>query len=97
MIIITSKGQFDTEKDLVVLQFKDDTDLNDFLTKIATIPVKTSGMRVVTLLPKKMEINSFQEKILSVIDNFDGIDSNNKEEDVKRLDDSIKTLQNLIN
>lgn len=96
MFIITNNGQFDTEKDAVVLTFKDDDELNGFLAKIATIQVKTSGVRVLSLIPENTKINPLQRAILDIITGLDGIGCNDEKEHRKIADENIDKLQNII-
>lgn len=96
MKIITHKGTLDTKDNLIVLIFNDDNELNEFITKLANSHVRTSGARVLTLVPETREFNPIQTAIISIIDNLDGIGSARKEVNDNIIDGTIDSIKNLI-
>ena len=93
MIIITGNGKYDTNTDAIVLMFSDDTELNQFITSLAQTEVKTSGARVLSIIPFDYKLSEVQKSILNIINGMDGIGG--KEND-KIIDDSISGLKSLL-
>lgn len=96
MEIITPNVSINTDKDCAIFIFKDDNELNQFLSKIATIPVKTSGVRVLSLIPNGKVLSPLQSDILSVIDGLDGVCSNNASVNEKLIDGAIDGVNDII-
>ncbi len=92
MNIITNKGTVDTNKEAVIFIFENDDELNGFLKKIAQTKVKTSGFRVMPLVPEGIELNPIQEVLLSVIQNLDGIGGKDTDSIIDSTTDSLNDL-----
>lgn len=97
MEILNREVRLDTEEEFVILVFKDDDEFNSLMARLANTPVKTSGIRIVPLLPANMELTSFQQAILDIINGLDGIGSNDIEADEKIIAESVDKLKNILN
>jgi hypothetical protein len=73
MIIIKHEAKINTDTDTTVLIFNSDKELNDFISLLATTQVKTSGVRVLTLIPKGKQLSPIQDALINLIDSIDGI------------------------
>jgi hypothetical protein len=96
MNIITSKRSLNTKNTAVVMVFYDDTELNDFITKLASIPVRTSGLRVLPLLPEGVELGPIQRMLMDIIEGIDGACGKDEKENKKIIDDTIGKLDKLL-
>lgn len=96
MVLVTNKGQINTDKDVVVFTFKNDDELNNFIKLLATSEVKTSGIRILPLIPPDMELNPLQTAILDVIEGMDGIGSEKQEVHEQIVDDATDKLKKII-
>jgi len=76
MRIITTKGQFDTETDGVILMFNNDDELSSFISMLVKTPIRTTGIRVLPLIPENVQLTPIQMAILSVIEGLDGLGGN---------------------
>lgn len=94
MIIITPKGQVDTEKEGIVLVFNNDDELSSFISMILKTPVRTSGMRVLPMIPQNIQLTPLQIAVLNVIEGLDGAGGNEHE---KIVDNSINSINDIIN
>jgi hypothetical protein len=94
MKLITRNGTFDTEKEGFVMVFNDDDDLNSFLAQIATVPVKTSGLRILALVPG--QLTTLQTAVLDVINGMDGICSNNSITHETIVEETIDALNKIL-
>ncbi len=97
MKIITNKGSIDTNKDAVVIVFNDDDELNSFMARIAATPVKTSSVRILSLIPDGMGLSPLQTALLDVINGMDGIGCNNNDKHEKIVDETVDKLNDIIN
>lgn len=97
MRIITHRGAINTEENLIVLMFNNDDELNAFITKLANTEVKTSGARVLTLVPENKDINPIQKAIIDIIGGLDGINSDKKEINDSIADNAIEGIKEIIN
>jgi hypothetical protein len=97
MKIISPRESRDTEKDAIVMIFKNDDELNSFMTQLATTPVRTSGLRIVSFIPPHLTLSPKQTAILIIIDGLDGVGCNNRAASDKILDDSIDGIREMIN
>jgi hypothetical protein len=96
MKIITSKKSLDTEKDAMVMVFHDDTELNAFITKLISLPVRASGLRVLPLMPGDVELGPIQSMLMAIIEGIDGACGNDEKENKKIVDDTIGKLDKLL-
>jgi len=96
MEIITPNVSINTDTDCAIFIFKDDNELNQFLSKIATTPVKTSGARVLSLIPNNKVLSPLQSAILSVIDGLDGACSKDAAANEKLIDGAIDGVNDII-
>jgi hypothetical protein len=96
MRIITSKGQINTKKEAVVLAFEDDSEMHAFLATILNHPVRTSGMRVLPLIPPNAKIGTLQQMLIDIIEGIDGACGNDKAENKRIIDDTIGKLDKLL-
>ena len=94
MIIVTTKGQFNTDSDGVVLVFNNDDELSSFISMIVKTPVRMSGMRILPLIPENVQLNPLQIAVLNVIEGLDGFGGSEHE---KIVDDSIDNLKDILN
>lgn len=94
MIIVTTKGQFNTDTDGIVLMFNSDDELSSFISMIVKTPVKSSGIRVLPLMPENVQLTPVQLAILSVIEGLDGIGGKEHE---KIVDNSIDEIKYMLN
>jgi hypothetical protein len=94
MIIVTTKGQFNTDTDGVVLMFNNDDELSSFISMIVKTPVKSSGIRVLPLMPENVQLTPVQLAVLSVIEGLDGVDGKEHE---KIVDNSIDSINDILN
>jgi len=93
MRIITTKGIADTEKEGVVLMFNDDNELSLFISLLVKTPVRSTGVRILPLIPENMELTPLQFSLLNVIEGLDGIGGNNNE---SICDDAIGRLKDIL-
>lgn len=94
MKIIAQQGTIDTGTDGIVMVFNNDDEFNSFMTILATTPVRTSGLRILPLVPDNIELSPFQNSILEVLKGLDGIGGANHQ---KIADESIDSLKKIIN
>jgi len=94
MKIITPSGTTDTIKDSVVLMFNNDDDLSSFISLLVNIPVKTTGIRVLPLVPSGKELSPLMSSILAVIQEMDGIGGKDNEKICDNVTESIKKIIN---
>ena len=93
MRIISPKGTIDTEKEGVVLMFNDDNELSSFISLLVKTPVRSTGARLLTLIPDNVELTPLQISILNVLEGMDGIGSNDNE---KICDNAIGGLKDIL-
>lgn len=93
MKIITKKGQIDTATDAIVLIFGNDDELSLFISTIVKTPVRTSGMRILPMIPENVELTPIQIAILNVIEGLDGVGGN---ETNQIIDNSIDGINNIL-
>jgi hypothetical protein len=96
MQLITTKGTIDSESEVIIMTFDDDDEFNSFMSRLAATPVKTSGMRILTIVPDGVEMSPVQLAILDVINGLDGAFSKDKEEHDKIIDGSVDGLNKII-
>lgn len=94
MKIITPSGTTDTTKDSVVLMFNNDDDLSSFISLLVNIPVKTTGIRVLPLIPSGKELSPLMSSVLAVIQEMDGIGGKDNEKICDNVTESIKKIIN---
>jgi hypothetical protein len=94
MEIITRQGQINCENELVSFIFKDDNELNQFLNQLATSEVKTSGVRILSMIGENVKMNETQKKIFQILGGLDGIGGKENEQ---ICDEAINKLNELIN
>jgi uncharacterized spore protein YtfJ len=94
MKIITPSGTTDTTKDSVVLMFNNDDDLSSFISLLVNIPVKTTGIRVLPLVPSGKQLSPLMSSILAVIQEMDGIGGKDNEKICDNVTESIKKIIN---
>jgi hypothetical protein len=94
MKIITPSGTTDTTKDSVVLMFNNDDDLSSFISLLVNTPVKTTGIRVLPLVPPGKELSPLMSSILAVIQEMDGIGGKDNEKICDNVTESIKKIIN---
>lgn len=94
MKIITPSGTTDTTKDSVVLMFNNDDDLSSFISLLVNIPVKTTGIRVLPLVPSGKELSPLMSSILAVIQEMDGIGGKDNDKICDNVTESIKKIIN---
>jgi hypothetical protein len=97
MRIITSKVSLDTDKDMIVLAFHDDNELNAFISKLVATPVRTSGMRVLPMVPPGVIMGPLQEILLDIIEGIDGACGTDEKQNKKIIDDTVGKLDKLLN
>jgi len=93
MRIITPKGTVDTEKEGVVLMFNDDNELSSFISLLVRTTVKSTGARILPLIPDNVELTPLQISILEILDGLDGIGGNDNE---KICDNAIDELKDIL-
>lgn len=93
MNIITAKGRINTEKEAIVLIFNNDDELSSFISMIVKIPVRTSGMRILPLIPENVEFTPFQKAMFDIIEGLDGVLGNDHE---KIIDNSIDSINDML-
>jgi hypothetical protein len=94
MKIVTPNGTTDTIKDSAVLMFNDDDELSSFISLLVNIPVKTTGIRVLPLVPPGKELSPLMSSILAVIQEMDGIGGKEHEKICDNITESIKKIVN---
>jgi len=80
----------------MVLIFHDDTELNAFIQKLLSVPVRASGLRVLPLMPDGTELGPIQIMLMATIEGIDGACGNDKKENQKIVDDTIGKLDKLL-
>lgn len=93
MKIITPKGTVDTEKEGIVLLFDDDDQLSAFIASLIETPVRSTGLRVLPLLPDDVELTPLQVSIFNTLKSLDGIGGNDHE---SICDDAIDSLKDIL-
>lgn len=69
---------------------------SSFMTRLLQMPVRTSGIRILTMIPENMELNPVQEMLLDVIEGLDGAGSDNQKENDAICNSAIDKLNKLI-
>jgi len=95
MKAITSNGITDSKKDLLVLVFEDDDDLNELTHRLALTDVKTSGQRIVTLVPK-CKLTPLQDALINAINGLDGFGSSDDKKHQAIVDNGIKSINEIL-
>lgn len=93
MRIITPKGTVDTEKECVVLMFNDDNELSSFISLLVKTPVRSTGARILPLIPDNVELTPLHISVLSILEGLDGIGGNNNE---SICDNAIGGLKDIL-
>lgn len=93
MRIINPKGTVDTEKEGVVLMFNDDNELSSFISLLVKTPVRSTGVRILPLIPDNVELTPLQVSILSILEGLDGIGGNDNE---RICDDAVDGLKDIL-
>jgi len=93
MRIITPKGTVNTETEVVVLMFNDDNELSSFISLLVKIPVRSTGTRILPLIPDNVELTPLQVSALNILEGLDGIGGNDNE---KICDDSVDGLKDIL-
>jgi hypothetical protein len=95
MNIVTQNGVIIECKDeLVTYVFEDDNDLNNFLRRLATSQVKTSGIRILNVVGENVKMNEGRKMALQLMESLDGIGGERHDE---ICDETINKLNELIN
>lgn len=92
MRIITPKGTVDTEKEGVVLMFNDDNELSSFISLLVKTPVRSTGARILPLIPENVELTTLQISVLSILEGLDGIGGNDNESICDNAIDGLKDI-----
>ena len=92
MRIISPNGTIDTEKQGVVLMFNDDNELSSFISLLVKTPVRSTGVRILPLIPDGVELTPIQVFLLNVIEGLDGIGGNDNENICDNAIDGLKDL-----
>ncbi len=93
MRIITPKGTVNTETEGVVLMFNDDNELSSFISLLVKTPVRSTGARILPLIPDNVELTPLQMSILSILEGLDGIGGNDNK---KICDDAVDGLKDIL-
>lgn len=93
MRIITPKVTINTETDPLVLMFNDDNELSAVISMLVKSPVRFSGVRMLTMLPEGVELNTLRMSILSILEELDGIGGNDNEQ---ICDNAIEGLKDVL-
>jgi len=93
MKIINSKGTIDIEKEAVILMFNNDDELSSFISLLVQTPIKSTGARLLSLIPENAELSPLQISILNIIEGLDGIGGNDND---KVCDNAIGGLNDII-
>ncbi len=96
MKIITTQGVTDLEKDMVTILFNDDDELSSFIQRLVTTPVRTSGVRIISLMPEGMELSPIQTKLFEVLCGLDGIGSKSAEQNNTIANESIERINDIL-
>lgn len=94
MTIISKDGMIDSKKDVIIFSFEDENDLSKFISKLISVPVKTAGIRIVSLVPKEKILNDVQSKMLDFINTFDGIGGKDTNKILDDLEEKLKDITN---
>lgn len=92
MNIITPKGIFDTEKDAIALLFNNDDELSNFISLIVKTPIRSTGVRVVTLINEYANLTPLQVKLLDIIQGLDGVGGADNDEICDSAIDKINDI-----
>lgn len=93
MIIVTTKGTVNTETEGVVLMFNNDDELSSFISLIVKTPIRSTGVRILPLIPENIELTPLQISVLSILEGLDGIGGNDNE---KICDTAIDGLKDVL-
>lgn len=91
MKIILSDRVIETEKELVCLLFKNDDELSNFISLLVKTPVKSTGVRLLTLAPTE-NLTPLQNAILNVLSELDGFGGKNHETICENAINSLKDI-----
>lgn len=94
MNIISHGAILDTDRNAVVLVLKNDDELNELISKLAKTQVRTSGIRIISLMPDNVPLTPLQQMLIDTIEGLDGIGG--KETD-QIVDASIDRLKDILN
>lgn len=96
MKIVAIGRTLDSEKEPFVFVFDNDDEMNALLAKIASSTVKTSGMRLVPILPiDEKDMSPMQAAIWDVLTGLDGIMCNDEKQNDAILDEAIEKLNKI--
>lgn len=93
MRIITPKGTVDAEKEGVVLMFNDDNELSSFISLLVKTPVRSTGARILPLIPENVELTPLQISVLNILEELDGIGGNDND---NICDNAIAGLKDIL-
>ena len=91
MKITNYKGTIDPGEHQTVLVFENYDELNSFLKLLATVPVSTSGIRVLAL-PLNRELNQMDKIAQNLISYLDGVTTDNIDEKIDYTSSILKNL-----
>lgn len=72
--------------------FNDDNELSSFISLLVKTPVRSTGIRLLTLIPDNVELTPLQKSILNVLEGMDGIGGNDNESICDNTIDGIKDI-----
>lgn len=93
MRILVKNQDFDTDKDAIFFMFNDDSEFSSFISKLVETPIRTSGIRVLTLVPENLELTPLQKAFLDVIEGMDG--ATGKDHD-SIIDNTVAGLEDIL-
>ena len=96
MRVILPNQAIDTDKEPVIFMFNDDNEFNEFMAKMAATPVKTSGLRMFSMIPGKMVKSPLQAKILDAINGLDGAFGKDQHLSDQIIDNTIDRIGKII-
>ncbi len=92
MKIINPNGTVDTEKQSVILVFNDDDELSSFISLLVKTPVRSTGVRVLPIIPDGVELTQKQTSVLSILEGLDGIGGDDNESICDKAIDRLKDI-----
>lgn len=92
MRIITPKGTVNTETEGVVLMFNDDDEISSFISLLVKTPVRSTGARILPLIPDNVELTPLQISVLNILEGLDGIGGKDSDNICDNAIDGIKDI-----
>lgn len=93
MKIINKGSTIDTQEESLVFLFEDDNEISSMINRLISMPVKTTGNRILRISPESNKSNKLSQRLMSVIDSLDGIFGENNDQIINNAISDIQDIK----